>query len=68
MDRAFKRFDRVRVRRANRGYEVGDKGTILEGPSNSAGPGTRSYVVGMDKDAPGSTTVIFSVEDIELDQ
>ena len=68
MSHRFKRFDRVRVRRPNRGYQVGDKGTVLDGPSNYDDSEEESYVVGMDKDAPGSTTTIFNAEDIEPDE
>jgi hypothetical protein len=64
----FKRFDRVRVRRAVHGYQIGDKGTVLQGPGRYAGPDGNSYVVSMDKDGPGTTTTVFKEEEIEVDE
>jgi hypothetical protein len=67
MSRELKMGDRVRVRRPYREYQVGDKGTVLEGPSAYAGSAEKSYVVMMDKDGPGATSIVFGAEDIELD-
>jgi hypothetical protein len=67
MNLQFKRWDRVRVRRPRQGYEVGDKGTVLEGPDRFASPDENTYVVMMDKDGPGSTTTVFKADEIEVD-
>jgi hypothetical protein len=67
MNREFKLRDRVRVRRACRSYQVGDKGAVLDGPSSYADTDEKSYVVAMDKDGPGSTSTIFDAAAIELD-
>jgi hypothetical protein len=68
MSHELKRGDRIRVRRPNRTYQVGDKGTVLDGPTTYAGTAEKSYVVSMDKDGPGSTSIVFTAEDIELDE
>lgn len=68
MNPELKLGDRVRVKRALRGYQAGDKGTVMEGPSSYAGAADKSYVVAMDKDGPGSTTTIFGADDIEADE
>lgn len=68
MNRELKWGDRVRVKRALRDYQVGDKGTVLEGPSIYAGEKEKSYAVAMDKDGPGSTSAIFAADDIEPDE
>ena len=69
MSRELKPGDRVRVtsRSHTRGYQVGDKGTVLEGPSTQTGAGDPSYVVAMDKDGPSSTTIVFTADEIEAD-
>jgi hypothetical protein len=68
MSHELKMGDRVRVRRPYREYQVGDKGTVLDGPSTYGGAIEKSYVVAMDKDGPGATTIVFAEEDIELDE
>ena len=69
MSRELKMGDRVRVTPQSRikGYQPGDKGTVLEGPNVYAGASDTSYVVAMDKDGPGSTSTVFSADDIEPD-
>ena len=59
--------DRVRVSRPSRGYQVGDKGTVLEGPAGYTADDPKSYVVAMDKDGPGRTSIIFGADEIEAD-
>jgi hypothetical protein len=68
MSRELKRGDRVRVRRPIREYQVGDKGTVLNGPTTYAGAAEKFYVVTMDKDGPGATSIVFTTEDIEPDE
>jgi len=68
MNLELKLGDRVRVKRALRGYQAGDKGTVLDGPSSYEGATDESYVVAMDKDGPGSTTTVFGADDIEADE
>jgi hypothetical protein len=58
--------DRVRVRRASKVYQIGDKGTVIEGPISHANSDEFSYIVAMDKDGPGATTTIFGADEIEL--
>jgi hypothetical protein len=67
MSSELKMGDRIRVRRRIREYQVGDKGIVLEGPSTQGGAG-KSYVVMMDKDGPGATSIVFTEGDIELDR
>jgi hypothetical protein len=67
MIQKLKMGDRVRVRRPVRGYQVGEKGTVLDGPTTPAGA-AKTYVVMMDKDGPGATSIVFAEADIELDQ
>ena len=67
MNPNLKMGDRVRVRRPSRGYHVGDKGTVLEGPASYTGDDQKSYVVAMDKDGPGRTSIIFGADEIEAD-
>jgi hypothetical protein len=69
MSRELKMGDRVRVTPRSRvkGYQAGDKGVVLEGPTAYAGASDTSYVVAMDKDGPGSTSTIFAADDIEPD-
>ena len=59
--------DRVRVSQHShvRGYQPGDQGTVLEGPASYAGDAQQSYVVAMDKDGPGRTSIIFRADEIE---
>jgi hypothetical protein len=57
--------NRVRVRRPIREYQAGDKGTVLHGPTIYAGTAEKSYVIAMDKDGLGSTSIVFTTEDIE---
>jgi hypothetical protein len=61
--------DRVRVTSRNRvkGYQPGDKGVVLEGPTAYAGSSDTSYIVAMDKDGPGVTSTIFAADEIEPD-
>jgi hypothetical protein len=68
MDREFKRFDRVRARRAVYGYQIGDKGVVVDGPKSYGGSHDKYYVVSMDKDAPGSTTIFVNADEIEADE
>ncbi len=68
MSRELKMGDRVRIRRPIREYQVGDKGTVLDGPTTYAGAAEKSYVVTMDKDGPGATSIVFTAADIELDE
>jgi hypothetical protein len=69
MSRELKPGDRVRVTVCNRmsGYQPGDKGTVLReaisGPS-----GARYFAVAMDKDDPTKSGVVFTADEIELDQ
>ncbi len=69
MSRELKMGDRVRVTARSRvkGYQPGDKGVVLEGPTVYAGAGDTSYVVAMGKDGPGVTSTIFSADEIESD-
>jgi hypothetical protein len=69
MNRELKMGDRVRVTARSRvkSYQPGDKGVVLEGPTVYDGAGDTSYVVAMDKDGPGSTSAVFSADDIEAD-
>jgi len=67
MSRELNLGDRVRVKRAQRSYDVGDKGTVIEGPSTYAGAADTSYVVAMDKDGSGSTSTVFGADEIEPD-
>jgi hypothetical protein len=69
MNRELKMGDRVRVTPGSRvkGYQPGDKGVVLEGPTVYAGASDTSYVVAMDKDGPGSTSTVFSADEIEPD-
>ena len=53
--------------RPSRGYHVGDKGTVLEGPVGYTGDDQKCYVVAMDKDGPGRTSIIFRADEIEVD-
>lgn len=48
-----------------RGYQPGDEGTVLEGPASYAGDAEQSYVMVMDKDGPGHTSIIFRADEIE---
>ena len=59
--------DRVRltVRGRRIGYEPGEKGTVLWGPSNSHS-GQPFYLVSMDKDGPGNG-ITFTTGQIEAD-
>ena len=67
MNPNLKMGDRVRVRRPSRGYHVGDKGTVLEGSASNTAGDQKSYVVAMDKDGPGRTSIIFGADEIEPD-
>lgn len=69
MSEQLKVGDRVHVTSQchTKGYQAGDKGTVLEGPAAQAGAGARSYVVAMDKDGPGRTSIIFGADEIEQD-
>jgi hypothetical protein len=66
----MKMGDRVRVTLRSRvkGYQPGDKGVVLEGPTVYADASDTSYVVAMDKDGPGSTSTIFGADEIEPDE
>jgi hypothetical protein len=68
MSRELKMGDPIRVRRPTREYQVGDKGTVLSGPTTYGGATETSYVVMMDKDGPGATSIVFTAEEIELDE
>jgi hypothetical protein len=59
--------DRVRISQRShvRGYQPGDKGIVLEGPTSYTGDNQPSYVVAMDKDGPGHTSIIFGADEIE---
>jgi hypothetical protein len=59
--------DRVRVSQRShvRGYQPGDQGTVLEGPTSYTGDAPQTYVVAMDKDGPGHTSIIFGADEIE---
>jgi hypothetical protein len=46
---------------------VGDKGTVLEGSASNTAGDQKSYVVAMDKDGPGRTSIIFGADEIEPD-
>jgi hypothetical protein len=67
MNPELKVGDRVRIRRPSRGYQVGDKGTVLEGPPSNTSDDQKSYVVAMDKDGPDRTSIIFGTDEIEPD-
>ena len=69
MSHELKIGDRIRVTARCRmsGYSAGDKGTVLEGPVSYAGASDQSYVVAMDKDGPGRTSIIFGADEIETD-
>jgi hypothetical protein len=67
MNPELKAGERVRIRRPSRGYQVGDKGTVLEGPARNTPDDQKSYVVAMDKDGPGRTSIIFGADEIEPD-
>jgi hypothetical protein len=67
MNPDLKMGDRVRIRRPSHGYQVGDQGTVLEGPARNSADDQKSYVVAMDKDGPGRTSIIFGADEIELD-
>ncbi|HEY7312005.1 MAG TPA: hypothetical protein VH643_21760 [Gemmataceae bacterium] len=67
MNPDLKLGDRVRVCRPSRGYQVGDKGTVLEGPASDTADDQKSYVVAMDKDGPSRTSIIFGADEIETD-
>jgi hypothetical protein len=60
--------DRVRVTQRSHveGYQAGDQGTVLEGPTSNTRDDQPSYVVAMDKDGPGRTSIIFRADEIEL--
>ena len=60
--------DRVRVTASNHmhGYQAGDKGTVVQGPMDSADD-TRCYHVAMDTDSLTRTTPIFTEDEIEPD-
>ena len=58
---------RVTARSRVEGYRPGDKGVAMEGPAVYAGASDTSYVVAMDKGGPGSTSTVYSAEDIEPD-
>jgi hypothetical protein len=71
MPEQLKVGDRVRVTAGSRtrGYQPGDTGTVLEGPSPYAGGGGAvSYVVAMDKDGPSRTSVVFNADEVEPDR
>jgi hypothetical protein len=68
MSNDFKTGDRIRVRIPARGYQAGDKGTVLSESASAAGDDEKSYSVAMDKDGSTSTAIDFSVRDIELDE
>jgi hypothetical protein len=67
MNPDLKMGERVRIRLPSRGYQVGDKGTVLEGPASNTADDQKSYVVAMDKDGPGRTSIIFGADEIERD-
>ncbi len=69
MSQDLKLGDRVRVTSQchTKGYQAGDKGTVLEGPTSQAGSGAMSYVVAMDKDGPSRTSIVFTTDEIESD-
>lgn len=60
--------DRVRVTANStmRGYQPGDKGTVLVGPILRRS-GQPYYIVAMDKDSGSTTNSIFSADEIEAD-
>jgi hypothetical protein len=59
--------ERVRIRRASRGYQVGDQGTVLEGPASNTADDQKSYVAAMDKDGPGCPSIVFGADEIQPD-
>jgi len=67
MSEQLKVGDRVRVSQRShvQGYQPGDKGTVLEGPTRYPGDDQPFYVVSMDKDGPGHTSIIFRANEIE---
>jgi len=67
MNAELKLGNRVRVCRPSAGYHVGDKGTVLEGPASNTRDDQKCYVVAMDKDGPGRTSIIFGADEIEPD-
>ena len=69
MSRGLNAGDRVRVTGRNRlaGYQPGDKGTVVRGPSTATITGERYYTVTMDRDGPDATGVVFAEDEIEPD-
>ena len=68
MSRELRVGDRMRMSARSRveDYPPGEKGVVRGGPKNSARSGVVYYLVAMDKDSPGQTTV-FNAEEIEPD-
>lgn len=68
MTHRLKRGDRVRVTALARvpGHQPGDKGIVLVGPI-VRGSGEPYYIVAMDKGENGTTTTIFTIDEIEPD-
>jgi hypothetical protein len=69
MRRELRVGDRMRmsVRSRVEDYPPGAKGVVRGGPKDSARSGVVYYLVSMDKDDPGQTT-IFNAEEIEPDE
>ena len=67
MSNQLKFGDRVRVTQRSQveGFQPGDTGTVLEEPASNTGDDQPSYVVAMDKDGPGRTSIIFRADEIE---
>jgi hypothetical protein len=66
MSSAFKSSDRVRVRVEDhpRGYQKGDKGTVLRVATLEA-TDIHFYLVVMDRDGPMTRGITFNADDIE---
>ena len=69
MSRELRVGDRMRMSLRSRvqDYPPGEKGVVRGGPKNSARSGVVYYLVAMDKDDSGQTT-IFNAEEIEPDE
>jgi hypothetical protein len=68
MSHPFRPGDRVRVTVRSRahGYQPGDKDTVLR-VGSLVTTGSPFYTVGMDKDGPEATGVVFAEGEIEPD-
>jgi hypothetical protein len=64
----FKVGDRVRLTQGTKGYQAGDKGTVVsKSRASFTGRGGETYVVAMDKNDPVHTAVTFAAHEIEPD-